>query len=204
MRILITIAVICLLLIGCQLSLDTALTPVAQTSAVTAESETSINGQIFYTNQQVLDAAVWNGDIHFQFQLEDFKAIYLLGQAHAYVTSADSEGNFRFHGIEDGEYSLIAKLIPAHGEIFQDGTIEYLPNGKPFWIIGQNSERYKIGVVDTVHVSRGTANTMSLMHVQKLFLDDTGSLDCTQHLGSNNNRERWTGEQVNLGRIGVI
>ena len=172
---------------------------------------TQLQGQVFYTINELLSAPVINGSISFQYHLEDFR-IFLIGQGHAYTAQADINGNFAFSNVQPGVYSMIGKLMPQHGsEIFTDCSWNYDSHGNPVCTYGGNTERYKIGFIQNNVIIRDQEKaSLKLTNVQKLFVDNNGGLSSTQDLptcgrnpscSDSYSRDAWGGVAVNLGKV---
>lgn len=148
---------------------------------------TAVQGQIFYTVEQLMAAPVINGQLNFQYRLQDFQ-VYLLGSNHAYTAHTDRKGRFNFSNVEPGEYVLIAKLVPQTGsEIFTDCKWKYLPSGAPYCQRVENAEPYKIGLIqEGIRIGVQQKATLSLINVDKLYVDASGNLEATQQVTSDN------------------
>jgi len=91
------------------------------------EPSTKIEGQIYYSQAEVLETV--EGDFYemYQYQLYNFRA-YLLGDKHCYKLYPDYEGYFSSEGIEPGHYQIVIKSKEYFQDINGQYTFMYMKN----------------------------------------------------------------------------
>ena len=153
---LLTLVLMLMSLSACKMTADdgkstTDTTAAASTSPNNTSTQTSLEGQIFYTAEELKNNPVPTGfgDTIGGYHLDGLR-VFLSGQHNSYELYPDFNGNFSADDIDPGSYQLFIKSYETFIDKGGDYTYEYFTN---------------------INLKKGEHTVLPLMHVRKTYFN---------------------------------